>query len=198
MKSFIYWTADLKSSELWSSQLWTQFKQLRIEAWKSPDFNGVWTRDLVIPVLHFTSILHGLIRTHKRPAPNVGGFIAQGLITWWVSARAEISLRPPGWNIIVITCTISVGRGAKRKFPRESLRKCENTVNAPFRPGLKFRFDYMGLFQILRPVWLEDTGLGFSARAELRPGLNPSPCNRQFGFLRICFMKFQPGLKLTM
>ena len=29
----------LKSSKLWSSQLWTQFKQLRIEAWKSQDFN---------------------------------------------------------------------------------------------------------------------------------------------------------------
>ena len=38
------------SSKLWSSQLWTQFKQLRIEAWKSQDFNGVWTRDLPIPV----------------------------------------------------------------------------------------------------------------------------------------------------
>ena len=33
----------------------------------------------------------------------------------------------------------------------------------------------------------ENTGLRFSARAELRPGLNPSPCNRQLGFLRICF-----------
>ena len=41
MKCFIYWTADLKSSELWSPQLWTQFKQLHIEAWKSQDFNGV-------------------------------------------------------------------------------------------------------------------------------------------------------------
>ena len=38
-------------SELWSSQLWTQFKQLRmIEAYKSQDFNGVWNRDLAIPV----------------------------------------------------------------------------------------------------------------------------------------------------
>jgi len=46
MKCFIYWTADLKSSELWSSQLWTHFEQLRIEAWKSQDFNGVWTRDI--------------------------------------------------------------------------------------------------------------------------------------------------------
>ena len=27
-----------------------QFKQLHIEAWKSQDFNGVWTRDLAIPV----------------------------------------------------------------------------------------------------------------------------------------------------
>ena len=38
------------SSELWSSQLQTQFKQLRVEAWKSQDFNGVWTRDFTIPV----------------------------------------------------------------------------------------------------------------------------------------------------
>ena len=29
--------------------------------------------------------------------------------------------------------------------------------------------------------------LGFSARTELCPGLNPSPCNRQFDFKRICF-----------
>ena len=27
-----------------------QFKQLRIEAWKSQDFNGDWTQDLAIPV----------------------------------------------------------------------------------------------------------------------------------------------------
>ena len=35
----------------WSSQ-WTQFMQLRKEAWKKKiqDFNGVWTRDLAIPV----------------------------------------------------------------------------------------------------------------------------------------------------
>ena len=33
----------------------------------------------------------------------------------------------------------------------------------------------------------EQTGLGFSARAELRPRLNPSPSNRQFDFKRIFF-----------
>ena len=80
-----------------ASQLWTQFK--RVEAWKSQDFNGVWTRDLASVrnclncvhncddhslidfksavqhmkyfMYHFTSIPHGLIRTHKWPAPNV-------------------------------------------------------------------------------------------------------------------------------
>ena len=39
----------VKSTKPWSLQLWTQFKQLRIEAWKSQDFNGVWPRDLAIP-----------------------------------------------------------------------------------------------------------------------------------------------------
>ena len=48
MKYVIYWTADLKSSKLWASQLWTQSKQLLIEAWNSQDFNGVWTRDLAM------------------------------------------------------------------------------------------------------------------------------------------------------
>ena len=37
-------------SELWSSQLWMQSTQLRREAWKSQDLNGVWTCDLAIPV----------------------------------------------------------------------------------------------------------------------------------------------------
>ena len=50
MNCFIYWTADLKSNKLGSSQLWTQFKQLRTEAWKSQDLNGAWTRYLAIPV----------------------------------------------------------------------------------------------------------------------------------------------------
>ena len=35
----------LKSSKLWSSQLWTQFKQLRIEAWKSQDFDSRYRCD---------------------------------------------------------------------------------------------------------------------------------------------------------
>ena len=43
------------------------------------------------------------------------------------------------------------------------------------------------IFQLKILARYSQTGLGFSARAELRPGLNPSPCNRQFGFQRICY-----------
>ena len=65
-----------------------------------------------------------------------------------------------------------------------------------FQPGLKFHFDCMieifsdflarlpGL-KIL--AQFEQTGQGFSAWTELSPRLNPSPCNQQFDFNRICF-----------
>ena len=56
----------------------------------------------------------------------------------------------------------------------------------------------------------ENTGLGYLTRAELRPALNPSPCNLQFDFKRICFrsradisarlawLKFQPRMKMSL
>ena len=50
MKWIIYELRIWNQVKLWSSQLWTQFLQLRREAWKIQDFNGVWTRDLAIPV----------------------------------------------------------------------------------------------------------------------------------------------------
>ena len=46
MKYFIYWNADVKTSK----QLWAQSMQLCIEAWKIQELNGIWTRDLAIPV----------------------------------------------------------------------------------------------------------------------------------------------------
>ena len=51
MKDFIYWTADVKSSKQWSSQLRKQFMQFYIKKPEtSQDFNGVWTHDVAIPV----------------------------------------------------------------------------------------------------------------------------------------------------
>ena len=111
------------------------------------------------------------------------------LITRWVSAWAEISLRPPGWNIVVITCSIS------------ALLRCENTVNAhawvsfSARAEISFRFhgtfsDFQARLAELKILArFENTGLGFSALAELRPGLHPSPRHRQFSFQRICFRR---------
>ena len=41
----------MKSNEEWSSQSWTQFKQLRKKPEKkNQDLNGIWTRDFAIPV----------------------------------------------------------------------------------------------------------------------------------------------------
>ena len=47
-------------------------------------------------IYHFSSILHGLIRTHKCPAPNVSGFIAQ-------LVRASHRYREvTGWNPVEV------------------------------------------------------------------------------------------------
>ena len=47
-------TAEMKSTEEWSSQLWTQFMQLHKKPEKNKksneDFNGIWTSGLAIPV----------------------------------------------------------------------------------------------------------------------------------------------------
>ena len=45
MEWIIYELRIWNQVKLWTSQLWTQFLQLRKEAWKLQDFNGVWTRD---------------------------------------------------------------------------------------------------------------------------------------------------------
>ena len=68
-----------------------------------------------------------------------------------------------------------------------SLLRYENTVDAHARLPLSARdeknnSDYMDFSARLAGLKIlarfEDTGLGFLARDELRPGPNPSPCNR--------------------
>ena len=46
-KSYIK-TAEMKSNEEWSSQLWTQFMQLHKKPEKIQDISRIWTHDLVI------------------------------------------------------------------------------------------------------------------------------------------------------
>ena len=71
MRWFIYWTADLKSTKLWSSQLWTHFWTVMNAIMNS------YERNYEHLIYHFTFIPHGLIRTQKWAASSVSGSIAQ-------------------------------------------------------------------------------------------------------------------------
>ena len=91
--------------KLRSSQLWTQFKQLRIEAWKSQDFNGDQSlldfksavQYMEYFIYHFKFIPHGLIKNHKWPAPKVRGFITSELV------KASHRYREvTGWNPVEV------------------------------------------------------------------------------------------------
>ena len=54
-------TAEMESNKEWSSQLYTtQFMQLRKKRENIQDFNGIWTRDLAIPVWR-SNELHSLV-----------------------------------------------------------------------------------------------------------------------------------------
>ena len=88
----------LKSSKLWSSQLWTQFKQLRIEAWKSQDFSGVWTCDLLIPVRRSNQLSY------------VSGFIAQ-LVTASHRYREVTGSNPVEVQAFIRNCLNCVHNG---------------------------------------------------------------------------------------
>ena len=82
-----------------------QFKQLRIEAWKSQDFYGVWTSDLAIPVRRSNQLSY--------EATEVGSwsFVSSNepREEWMWSDIWNVSyveLRFNKWNIsYVISCT---------------------------------------------------------------------------------------------
>ena len=109
----------------------------------------------------------------------------------------------PGWNFaapnrLKYCCDYMLNflPGVKRKLPWESLLRCENTVDAHARVPFSARderndSDYMDISARLAGLKIlarfKNTGLGFLARAELRPGQNHTRCNRQFDFKRICF-----------
>ena len=126
---------------------------------------------------------------------------AKGLITWRISARAEISTRLTGLKFCCDCMTnfspgLNISLGTKYEIAREESRENQAAILFPaFQPGLKFLFDYMRFFSargaiqpgLKIPARFRQTGLGFSARAELHPGLKKSPCNRQLDFKRICF-----------
>ena len=81
MKWILYELRMWNQVKLWSSQLWAQFLQLRREAWKIQDFNGVWTRDLAIPVRHSNQLSY-------EPLTSGAGhlwvlIVPWGMNQWW-------------------------------------------------------------------------------------------------------------------
>ena len=88
MKWIIYELRIWNQVKLWSSQLRTQFLQLRKEAWNPFHIS-----------FHRWFIPHGNIGTHKWPAPNVSGFIEKKKIvgnhTFFRENYASIWKRTP-------------------------------------------------------------------------------------------------------
>ena len=93
-----------------------------------------------------------------------------------ISARAEISVRPPGWNFLAINYMANFSPGAMLKTGRETFvgKRFTFTTQALrmlkfiFQPGLKSECDYMRFFSPFdRVTW-----------REFHPGLSFSPANR--------------------
>ena len=73
-----YWNfqCGYYSNEEWSSQLWSQFLQLRKEAWKKiQDFNGAWTRDLAIPVRRSNQLSYRYEATDVGSRSILGSYV---------------------------------------------------------------------------------------------------------------------------
>ena len=79
--------------KLWSSQLWTQFLQLRKEAWKIQDFNGVWARDLVIPVRRSNQLSYEATDVGSWTFVGSNGFVRnESMMKWYMKRRTLLSL----------------------------------------------------------------------------------------------------------
>ena len=87
------WYKYFYQVKLWSSQLWTQFLQLRKEAWKIQDFNGVWTGDVAIPVRRSNQLSY--------EATDVGSWSFVGSN---VPVRNESTIKWYIWNGSYMNC----------------------------------------------------------------------------------------------
>ena len=85
MKWIIYELRIWNQLKLWSSQLWTQFLQLRRDAWKIQDFNGVWTRDLAIPVWRSNQLSYEVINVGSWSFVGSNGPVKnESMMKWYM------------------------------------------------------------------------------------------------------------------
>ena len=104
-KSYMNCGNEMKMKK-WSSQ-WTQFMQLRKEAWKKiQDFNGVWTRDLAITGAMLYQLSYEATDVGRRSI--VGSYVhmfltAEGLVQSVVrlTAEREVAGSIPGSGTIL-------------------------------------------------------------------------------------------------
>ena len=102
-------SAEMKSSEEWSSQLWTWFMQLcKKPEKKIQDFNGIWTFDLAI-LVWFSK------QTHNWPAPNISDWcwkIMEEILkkfVWVVSEIYKKALKVQIWNEVALRQVVRKG-----------------------------------------------------------------------------------------
>ena len=112
--------------KLWSSQLWTQFLQLRREAWKTQDFNGVWTRDLAIPVRRSNQLSYEATDVGSWSFVGSNGPVMnESMMKWymkWIKWTADMKSSEIAFIIARIIVSISGIFGilscSKNKIPR--------------------------------------------------------------------------------
>ena len=144
-------------------------------------------------------------RDFRETGPSLHGEFQPGL-KFRSAHRAEILLRLHGQFQPGRKTPISV-----RKFTEVRKHNRYACSRSFFSQGWKNDSDYMDFSARLAGLKIvarfENTGLGFSARAELRPGLNCAPGwillhvidNLVFkGFVTEAGLKFQPGMKFAM
>ena len=122
IKWIIYELRIWNQVKLWSSQLWTQFLQLRKEAWNFQNFNGVWTRDLAIPVRRWA----------MNPLTLGAGHLWVLMLPWGMNQR---------WNDIWNGSYMNCGYKIKWSYdPRSYERNFCNCVKNPekFRTSTGF------------------------------------------------------------
>ena len=136
MKWIIYELRMWNQVKLWSSQLWTQFLQLRREAWKIQDFNGVWTRELAIPVRRSNQLSYEATDVGSRP-PVGSSNGPWGMNQWWNGI----------WNESYMNCGCKIKWGYDLRSYERNFYNCVEKpekfrTSTGFEPvTLRFRCD---------------------------------------------------------
>ena len=114
------WTADMKSNEAMIFAVMMQFLQLRREAWKIQDFNGVWTRDLAIPVRHSNQLSYEATDVGSWSFVGSNGPVRNESMMKWYLKWIKYELRI--WNQMKLWSSIERRTGIARSRVQTPLK----------------------------------------------------------------------------